>query len=119
MGALRHACSCTGCPAIIPGDQRYCEKHRGEYGRSRGSAHARGYTRDWQRESAAFLREHPLCECDECKKLGRVRPSQVTDHIIPHKGDPKLFWDRSNWQAMSKPCHDRKTATEDGGFGHG
>ena len=30
----------------------------------------------------------------------------------------KLFWDSNNWQSMSKQCHDRKTATEDGGFGH-
>jgi 5-methylcytosine-specific restriction protein A len=30
----------------------------------------------------------------------------------------KLFWDRANWRAMSKQCHDRKTAREDGGFGN-
>jgi prophage lambdaSa04, HNH endonuclease family protein len=29
-----------------------------------------------------------------------------------------LFWDKTNWQAMSKRCHDRKTAREDGGFGN-
>jgi 5-methylcytosine-specific restriction protein A len=27
-----------------------------------------------------------------------------------------LFWDSSNWQAMAKVCHDRKTARQDGGF---
>lgn len=42
--------------------------------------------------------------------------SAVVDHIVPHKKDQKLFWRRSNWQALCKPCHDRKTATEDGGF---
>ena len=41
----------------------------------------------------------------------------VVDHIIPHKGDQKLFWDTRNWQPLCKPCHDKKTATEDGGFG--
>lgn len=41
----------------------------------------------------------------------------LVDHIIPHKGDMELFWDRNNWQAMAKECHDKKTATEDGGFG--
>lgn len=30
----------------------------------------------------------------------------------------KLFWDSANWQAMNKECHDRKTASEDGGFGN-
>ncbi|MCT9125512.1 HNH endonuclease [Cupriavidus gilardii] len=43
----------------------------------------------------------------------------MVDHIVPHKGDSKLFWSRSNWQALCKPCHDRKAATEDGGFGGG
>ncbi len=41
----------------------------------------------------------------------------VVDHIVPHKGDQQLFWDTRNWQSMSKPCHDKKTAKEDGGFG--
>ncbi|WP_407496877.1 HNH endonuclease [Pseudooceanicola sp. MF1-13] len=34
------------------------------------------------------------------------------DHITPHKGDRKLFWDRSNWQALCHACHSRKTARE-------
>lgn len=42
----------------------------------------------------------------------------IVDHIIPHKGNMELFWDRDNWQAMSKECHDKKTAREDGGFGN-
>ena len=35
------------------------------------------------------------------------------DHIIPHRGDRRLFWDRNNWQALCKSCHDSKTMTED------
>lgn len=78
----------------------------------------RGYGYRWQKASKAFLKLHPLCQCDECKTLGRVRESTVVDHKIPHKGNKVLFWDRSNWQAMAKTCHDRKTATQDGGFGN-
>ena len=33
----------------------------------------------------------------------------LLDHIIPHRGDQKLFWDEGNWQALCKACHDRKT----------
>ncbi|WP_330164070.1 HNH endonuclease [Paenibacillus campinasensis] len=51
-------------------------------------------------------------------KAGRLVASTVVDHIIPHKGDPKLFWDKNNWQALCKKCHDTKTAREDGGFGN-
>ncbi len=61
--------------------------------------------------------KHPLCECDECKRLNRLLAATVVDHKIPHKGDQTLFWDSDNWQAMSKPCHDRKTAMEDGRWG--
>jgi 5-methylcytosine-specific restriction protein A len=47
-----------------------------------------------------------------------VKAATVVDHIIPHQGDMTLFWDAdSNWQSLCKTCHDRKTATEDGGFG--
>lgn len=74
-----------------------------------------GYT--WQRASKAFLREHPVCECDECTAEGRLLIATVVDHYIPHRGNHALFWDRSNWRANSKTCHDRKTAKHDGAFG--
>jgi len=47
----------------------------------------------------------------------RLTAANVVDHRIPHRGDEELFWDESNWQAMAKECHDRKTAAEDGCFG--
>ncbi|MGI6057135.1 MAG: HNH endonuclease [Bilifractor sp.] len=31
---------------------------------------------------------------------------------VPHP-DQKIFWDRSNWQALCKKCHDKKTGQED------
>ena len=37
----------------------------------------------------------------------------LLDHVIPHRGASHLMWDESNWQALCKPCHDRKTWTED------
>ena len=37
----------------------------------------------------------------------------VVDHITPHRGDKKLFWDEDNWQPLCKRCHDKKTMTED------
>lgn len=84
----------------------------------RDSSSERGYGARWRRSRAAFLRSHPLCECDECRAQHRLLPATVVDHRIPHRGDMTLFWDSTNWQALSKPCHDRKTAREDGGFGN-
>jgi len=69
----------------------------------------------WRRASKGFLAEHPLCR--DCYGRSLVVPAEVVDHVTPHRGDPALFWDRTNWQPLCKPCHDRKTATTDGGFG--
>ncbi|MDD4570646.1 MAG: HNH endonuclease signature motif containing protein [Tepidanaerobacteraceae bacterium] len=50
----------------------------------------------------------------ECLKAKRITPATVVDHIKPHKGDVKLFFDINNLQSLCKTCHDRKTAKEDG-----
>ena len=49
----------------------------------------------------------------ECEKRGKLTPATVVDHIVPHRGDRKLFWDEKNWQPLCKRCHDTKTLTED------
>lgn len=67
-------------------------------------ATARGYTYRWERERLRFLEEHPLC--GYCERDGRVTAATVLDHIEPHRGDMVLFWQRSNWQPLCKPCHD-------------
>jgi 5-methylcytosine-specific restriction enzyme A len=110
-------CAEPGCRVLVKSGR--CKDHqrdrRRQIDHERGSAHQRGYTRVWSRASQAFLRENPLCAI--CEREGRLVPATVTDHVAPHRGDPELFWSRSNWQALCKPCHDSKTATEDGGFG--
>lgn len=68
------------------------------------SASERGYTWRWQKARNTFLRENPLCV--ECRSEGRVTEAQVVDHIVPHRGDQKLFWDRANWQSLCKLHHD-------------
>jgi 5-methylcytosine-specific restriction protein A len=66
----------------------------------------------WQKLRAAYLACNPLCEC------GCGHPATVVDHKTPHNGDPARLYDWDNLQAMTKPCHDRKTAARDGGFGN-
>lgn len=58
-----------------------------------------------------YLEAHPLCV--QCAKQGKYVRATVVDHIIPHRGDQKLFWDQNNWQPLCKSCHDKKTLTED------
>lgn len=75
------------------------------------------YGSRWRRARAAFLRRFPLCQGDQCRANGELTPATVVDHKVAHRGDLSLFWDQSNWQSLCKSCHDRKTATVDGGFG--
>lgn len=72
---------------------------------NRESAAKRGYGRRWQKYRERYLREHPLCVMHQ--QQGRAVVSEVVDHIVPHKGDHKLFWDPKNHQALCKQCHDR------------
>lgn len=122
MRAAKRPCTHPGCGVLT--DTGRCEAHRRALQREtdarRGNSAQRGYGGKWRKEREAWLRAHPLCECEQCQG-GRVRvtPASVVDHRTPHRGDMRLFWDRKNWQSMSKACHDRKTATQDGGFGRG
>jgi len=114
-------CSTPGCGKLGGGGR--CEEHRLQHQRQaeaqRESAHKRGYGARWQKASKGWLRSHPLCACPDCEEgRKRITLATVVDHKVPHKGDMALFWDRNNWQSMAKVCHDKKTALEDGGFGH-
>ena len=75
-----------------------------DYDRRRGSARERGYSSKWDKVSVAFLRKHRVCKA--CEAVGVLQATEVTDHIVPHKGDMGLFWDRSNWQACCRWHHD-------------
>lgn len=62
----------------------------------RDNAHDRGYDRRWKRARGHFLRQHFYCW--GCGAIGVKRKADTVDHIIPHRGDLRLFWDRNNWQ---------------------
>jgi 5-methylcytosine-specific restriction protein A len=100
-------CKHPGCPELT--ENRFCKKHRNIY--ERKSANARGYDSRWRKSRKRFLNANPLCV--ECLKVDRLVEATVVDHIIPHRVDKELFWDESNWQALCKKCHDRKTMTVD------
>ena len=70
------------------------------YDATRPTARQRGYDRNWQRESKAYLKANP--QCRRCPAL-----ATLVDHIQPHKGNMALFWNRANWQPLCCPCHSR------------
>ena len=114
---------CLGSPTCtnrVPQGAAYCPTHSGKQEHARrGTAVERGYDWTWTKQAKQFLREFPLCGMrpggqapvmSRCHDEQRVTPTQVVDHVAPHRGDEMLFWDRErNWQALCRACHDAKT----------
>ena len=77
----------------------------------RGTAHERGYGHKWRKAREGWLRKHPLCVY--CARDGYTNIATVVDHIVPHKGDMKLFWDNTNWQSLCAPHHNGEKKREE------
>ena len=103
----KRPCRFLGCPNLCDHGV-YCNDHS-DYSADhlRGNAAERGYGGKWRNARARFLRKHPLCV--KCRENGKLTPATVVDHIIPHRGDPILFWDENNWQPLCRDCHGEKT----------
>lgn len=100
-------CCGPGCRQLVQG-QRYCDDHADlakpwatREGSGRGG-------RPWRRLRAAVLaRANHLCQCSECKALGRLREATEVDHIIPlAQGGTDCM---SNLCAINADCHAAKT----------
>ena len=78
---------------------------------SRESRHKRGYGSAWVKLRAVIMRRD-MHLCQPCKRAGRVTPASAVDHIMPKaKGGTD---DLTNLQAICGPCHDAKTAADEG-----
>lgn len=68
--------------------------------------------RRWLRLRKQHLSKSPLCVF--CEREGRTVPATVVDHIVPHKGDERLFFNANNLQSLCKAHHDSTKAAEEG-----
>ena len=98
-----HACACGRI--VRHGTLCECQREatrarNARHDARRPSARQRGYTAAWEAARLEFLAYHPACAC--CRA-----PATVVDHVKPHRGDMRLFWDRENWQPLCAPCHNR------------
>ena len=118
--SLTRACSVFGCGQIMPCSRhsRRNRKPTDAQGKPRTTSE-RGYGWRWQKASATFLKHYPLCGdrpdnmppvMSRCYDEGRAVQAKQVDHIVPHKGDSRLFWDtRHNWQSLCASCGTRKS----------
>jgi 5-methylcytosine-specific restriction protein A len=109
---LKHPCATSGCVNLAAGT--YCDGCRVKrVSDSRPTSAQRGYGYRWQKTSRAFLMKNSICVDPDGRHLGRIVAAEHTDHIVPHKGSHRLFWDPSNWQPLCSSCHSHKTRRED------
>lgn len=109
---------CRGCNR--PVKSGFCARciAQGKGKETRPTSTKRGYGSKWQKAREAWLKKHPMAVDWFGDHEGREFEAEVVDHVIPHKGDMKLFWDSGNWQGLTERDHDRKTALESGAAGH-
>ncbi len=110
----RHGCYRTAVPGL-----HYCNEHQAleaEWGKRkpvqrRGSSawHQFYNSARWRREKAEFLARYPMCAICGAK-------ATVVDHIVPHRGNEELFWNRDNWQSLCALHHGAKTMHENNYF---
>lgn len=112
-----HICGCgrkvaagARCDCQVKRDRDRKSRHDAR----RPSARARGYNSDWDKARADFLQSYPRCAYEGCRSL-----ATIVDHVIPHRGDPALFWDSRNWQPLCGYHHSvSKQAAERRGASH-
>lgn len=94
-----HICTCGN---IVAHDERCaCRvRRRRDNDRRRPNATDRGYDHAWRKARAEFLAINPRCSWPGC-----TTPASVVDHVMPHRGNQVLFWNRANWQALCAHCH--------------
>jgi 5-methylcytosine-specific restriction protein A len=110
------ACNFPGCGVATT--DGYCPAHktqspRAQYDRQRDTLQPWRRWYDlviWKSIRKVILQRDPICKaCDR-------EPSTEADHKQPFLGVWSLFVDLGNIQGLCKPCHSRKTATEDSTF---
>ena len=108
-------CSKAGCHTLTLRGR--CEAH--QYDKGKDTAPDRQKRRKyatndprWRLIRKRQLSRQPLCE--ECQRTGLLEPAKVVDHV-----DGDSFNNQpDNLASMCWPCHSRKTAQQDGGFGN-
>ena len=103
-------CKAAGCMRLTA--EGYCPEHKPTVERKASASWHHLYTNPrygWKRRRDAQLAREPFCR--ECAKHGlRVEATDV-DHVVPHRGDLRLFL-YGDLQSLCHTCHSRKTVAE-------
>lgn len=64
------------------------------------------YKGEWQHYSRAFLKLNNKC-------IACGSPSQACDHMVVHRGNSEMFWNRENHIPLCHSCHNTITSRFD------
>jgi len=107
-------CRKSGCGNLAK--DGYCTEH--QHLRDRDKARKR--SQDWHWMYGTNLWTHRLRPdqllaepfCRDCARRSLRTVATVVDHIIPHKGNWRMFSDPRNLQSLCVKCHNAKTMRE-------
>lgn len=68
----------------------------------------------WQLRRLQQLQHDPLCAM--CLKDNQVTAATVADHVVPHRGDPTLFWQGELQSLCSHHHNSHKQQLETKGY---
>lgn len=113
---LATPCRAPRCPNLTTRkDKGYCDEHKdrrtnwAKHQRRHGNTTQRGYGHVWRKLRTQILQRDDYL-CVSCRAAGRLVPATDVDHIVPKSQGGTDTPD--NLQSLCKPCHRRKTATE-------
>lgn len=99
-------CSTPGCPELTTGGR--CQDCKRAAEKKRGNFRQRGYTHQWDRRRAAYLRNHPVCIlCGEPAKVPDHHPLSRRELVDLGVDDPDSD---THLRPLCWPCHSRETA---------
>lgn len=104
---MRRYCATPGCSTVV--DRGHCQQHAVVREHQRVNFDVRRWYRTvrWKILRRSVLMDQPICP--ECERAGEVVPATEVDHIVPHRGDAVLFWDKANLQGLCHQHHGAKT----------
>lgn len=108
-------CLQPGCAELVKSGR--CPRHAKTWrddAALRGSSTERGIDNAWRKLRAQHVAREPLCVM--CLREGKQTPTEIVDHIRPHRGDERLRLDPRNLQSLCRSHHAQKTAAEGAGY---
>ncbi len=100
-------CKHAGCPELTRDKSGYCEAHRIDQDKQRGSASSRGYDKQWSGFRVQYLKRHPLCH--DCEAEGMYVTATEVHHIKRLRDYPELKYAEDNLMGLCHECHSKRT----------